>query len=311
MIIDSHCHAWSYWPYTPAVPDPEQRGRVEQLLHEMDVNDVDQALVVSAQIDHNPENNVYVADQVSRFPERLHQVVDLDSVWSSTYHAPGAASRVTAMAERWPIKGFTHYLSRDDDGSWLTSSDGMALFREAAELGLMASLSCYPHQQAAIRRVAVQFPSVPILCHHLGHPRAAEVPPHPGFSEILASARCPNIYIKLSGFTYASQTKWDYPWSDVHWIVRAEYEHFGPHRMCWGSDYPVVRFHSTYRQALEAFRTHCTFVPEDDREWILGGTLHRLLVDTRGSTTKRAALGCGDPKGRHRLLTDTRGSTPV
>jgi len=288
MIIDSHCHAWPYWPYTPPVPDPEQRGRVEQLLHEMDVNDVDQALVVSAQIEHNPENNAYVADQVARFPERLHQVVDLDSVWSSTYHAPGAASRLTAMAERWPVKGFTHYLSRDDDGSWLTSSDGRALFRTAAELGLMASLSCYPHQQAAIRRVAVQFPSVPILCHHLGHPRAEEAPPHTDLAEILASARCPNIYIKLSGFTYASQTKWDYPHWDVHWLVRAEYEHFGPHRMCWGSDYPVVRFYSTYRQAIEAFRTHCTFVPDADKEWILGRTLHRLLADTGGSTPLRS-----------------------
>ena len=33
----------------------------------------------------------------------------------------------------------------------------------------------------------------------------------------------------------------------------------------------------TYRQALEAFRTHCPFVPEADKAWILGGTLARLL----------------------------------
>ena len=65
------------------------------------------------------------------------------------------------------------------------------------------------------------------------------------------------------------------------WVVRAEYEHFGPYRMCWGSDYPVVRFFMTYRQALEAFRTHCTFVPEADKAWILGGTLAGLLARER------------------------------
>lgn len=276
-ILDSHCHAWETWPYKPPVPDPESRGRVEQLLHEMDVNGVDQALIVCAQIDRNPENNAYVAAQVARHSGRLHQVVDLDSVWSATYHTPGAAERLRALADRWPIKGFTHYLGRDDDGTWLTSGEGLALFRTAADLSLIASLSCYPHQHPAIRRVAECFPSVPILCHHLGHVRADEPAPYAMLKEVLASARVPNILIKLSGFTYATDVKWNFPYADVQPLVRAEYEHFGPRRMCWGSDYPVVRFHMTYRQALEAFRTHCDFVLEEDKAWILGGTLNTLF----------------------------------
>jgi Tat protein secretion system quality control protein TatD with DNase activity len=72
MIIDSHCHAWSYWPYQPAVPDPESRGTIQQLLHEMQLNQVDQALVVCAQIDHNPDNNAYIAAQVAMVPDRLY-----------------------------------------------------------------------------------------------------------------------------------------------------------------------------------------------------------------------------------------------
>ena len=57
MIIDSHCHAWTRWPYQPPVPDDEYRGKIEQLIHEMDLNSVDQAVLVCAQIDYNPENN--------------------------------------------------------------------------------------------------------------------------------------------------------------------------------------------------------------------------------------------------------------
>jgi predicted TIM-barrel fold metal-dependent hydrolase len=204
--------------------------------------------------------------------------VDLDSVWSSTYHAPGAADRLRALADRWPIKGFTHYLARDDDGAWLTSDEGLALFRAAADLGLLASLSCYPHQHPAIRRVAERFPSVPVLCHHLGHVKAGESPPYPLLEEVLASARVPNIFINLSGFAYATEVKWNFPYADVQPLVRAEYEHFGPRRMCWGSDYPVVRFAMTYRQALEVFRTHCDFVSDADKAWILGGTLRQLLT---------------------------------
>ena len=85
-IIDSHCHAWETWPYSSDVPDPESRGVVEQLLYEMDLNDVNEAVIVSAQIRHNPENNAYGAAQVEAYPDRLHQFVDLDSFWSQTYH---------------------------------------------------------------------------------------------------------------------------------------------------------------------------------------------------------------------------------
>ena len=46
MIIDCHTHTWEYWPYNPPVPDHESRGRVEQLLWEMDRNQVDQAVLV-------------------------------------------------------------------------------------------------------------------------------------------------------------------------------------------------------------------------------------------------------------------------
>jgi len=171
MIIDSHCHAWMYWPYEPPVPDPDSRGLASQLLNEMTLNGVSQAVVVCAQIEHNPQNNVYVASEVGNHPGVLHQLVDLDSEWSNTYHTPGAAQRLRAMAERWPICGFTHYLSPNDDGSWLISPDGLELLQTAADLNLIVSLSSNPDHQPAIRRAAERFPSVPFLIHHMGYVR--------------------------------------------------------------------------------------------------------------------------------------------
>lgn len=280
MMIDSHCHAWTYWPYKP-VPDPESRGRVEQLLNEMDLHGVDKAVIICAQIDHNPTNNEYIADVVAQHQDRLYQFPDVDCSWSPTYHTPGAADRLRAIAERWPIKGFTHYLRHDDDGAWLYGEEGVAFFSVAAEYNLIASIAGRPEHQPAIRKVAERFPAMPILCHHLAGAKADEAPPHAGLQEILTSAQLPNIYIKLSGFAYCSPVKWNFPYSDTHWVIRSLYERFGPYRMCWGSDYPVVRFFMTYQHALEAFRTHCIFVSEHDKAWILGKTLARLLEQAR------------------------------
>src|SRR5882757_6927721 len=94
MIVDSHCHAWRYWPYEPPVPDPTSRALVEQLLFEMDQNGVDKAAVVCARIDHNPDDNDYIAECVQQFPDRLYQIADVDCSWTETYHTPGADRRL-------------------------------------------------------------------------------------------------------------------------------------------------------------------------------------------------------------------------
>jgi hypothetical protein len=37
----------------------------------------------------------------------------------------------------------------------------------------------------------------------------------------------------------------------------------------------------TYTQALEIVRTHCSWMSDEDRSWILGGTLERVLATRR------------------------------
>ena len=275
--LDSHCHAWRNWPYQPPVPDPTSRAAVEQLLFEMDQHGVDQAVIICARIEHNPDNNDYVAECVRRSPERLHQFVDVDCSWTPAYQAPGAAERLSVAARTYGVKGFTHYVRADDDGTWYLSDEGSAFFTQAAEQNLIASLALPAHLQPTLREVARRFPSVPILCHHMAGARL-EGTAAASLGEILASSAIPNIHVKLSGFHYVSRIAWEYPYADCAPIVRALYEHFGPERLHWGSDYPVLRRAATYGQTLEAVRAHCDFISEDDRARILGDSLNALLA---------------------------------
>ncbi|HGJ67246.1 TPA: amidohydrolase [bacterium] len=277
MIIDSHTHAWEIWPYQPQVPDEKSRGIVEQLLYEMDQCGVNVAILVCAQIDKNPNNNDYVYDCVRKYPDRLLQFADIDCSWSKTYHTAGADDRLMKASVKYSLKGYTHYLRYNDDCSWFFSDDGRKFFEATEKLGLVAGIAMSPHQQAPLRKLAQQFPAIPFLCHHFSGIKANEQLPYPLLREVLSSAKVPNIYIKVSGFGYVSEM--DYPYKDTEWIVKAIYEHFGSSRLCWGSDYPVVRNYMTYRQSLEVFRTHCTFIPEFDKTEILGVTLHRLLTE--------------------------------
>ena len=279
MIFDSHCHAWRRWPYRPPVPDPDSRARVEQLLWEMDASGVDRALLVAANIDENPEDNAYVAECVRRHPDRLSMVADVDCCWSPTHQTPGAADRLSRAADEHPLVGFTHYVRRDDPGDWYLSADGLAFFAVAERRGLLASLAVPPAFQPTLRALAERFPGVTFLLHHMAGVRADEPEPRPLLASVLASARLPNVHVKLSGFHYVSPNRGEYPYPDCRPIVRALYERFGPRRLHWGSDYPVVRPFMTYRQTIEAVRTHCAFIPPADLDLILGEGLRALIEE--------------------------------
>jgi L-fuconolactonase len=262
MIVDSHCHAWRYWPYDPPVPDPHGRPAVEQLLFEMDQCGVQEAVLVAARIDHNPDNNDYVQYCVRRFPDRLYQFADVDCMWTPTYHRPGADQRLREAVGTYRLRGFTHYVDAADDGSWFFSEAGQAFFHTAAGLNQIVSLHLPVHLQPVLRRLADQFADTPFVCHHMAYPVTTEGPEGAALKQILASAA----------------VGWEYPHAESAYIVRALYEHFGPERLHWGSDYPVVRWAMTYRQALEVIRTHCAeIISPADMDRVLGSSLHDLL----------------------------------
>ncbi len=240
----------------------------------MDRNGVDQAVIVSARIEENPDNNAYGAEAVRRYPGRLHQFADVDCVWSPEYHTPGAAARLVAAAERAPLKGFTHYVG-DPDG-WFGSDEGMAFFAAADERKLIASLAMSPAWAADLARVAAAYPDLVVLLHHMGGIGASD--PVTSLESVTALAAYPNIFIKLSGFHYAVGLDhgWDYPHPSAMWIAGGLYNAFGARRLCWGSDFPALSRAMTYRQSLEIVRTHCRFLRPSDLDWILGGTLAGL-----------------------------------
>ncbi|MDB5542120.1 MAG: hypothetical protein JWQ89_3847 [Devosia sp.] len=285
MILDSHTHAWARWPYDPEVPDEATKGSVEHLIHEMDQNGVDQAVIVSARIEKNPDNNAYGAAAVRRYPARLHQFADVDCVWSPEYHTPGAVERLRAAADTLPIKGFTHYVGEND--GWFLSDEGRAFFKLAAERRLIASIAMSPAWAADLATIAAANPDLVILLHHMGG--ISQNGPRTQLEAIAGLAAHPNVFIKLSGFHYAVglERGWDYPHLDAMWIAEGLYEAFGSGRLCWGSDFPALSRAMTYRQALEIVRTHCRFLKPADLGPILGGTLDRLLKAAAPSRNAR------------------------
>jgi len=285
VVVDSHSHGWPRWPYEPRVPDSTSRGRLEQLLWEMDRAGVNEAVVVCAAVPGNPKNNEYVARHPAAVAGRLHVFADVDSLWLDTYHTDGAAARLRTTARHLRLRGFTHYLRNSVDG-WFDTKAGIEFLETAESEHLVLSLSASPAWQPTIRRIARRHPSLKIVCHHMGFIRRSG-DQWLGLNEVMASADVPNILLKVSGFHYAQATKpmkgwtlpetWNFPYQDGLVLFRRLYEAFGAKRLCWGSDYPVVTRSMTYRQSLEVVRSCSDFVSPADLKWILGKNMRSLL----------------------------------
>ncbi len=285
MILDSHCHAWRNWPYDPRVPDLHYKGSVDALLWEMDESGVDRAAVICArmgreagELSANDDNNDYVAKAVAAHPDRLVMVADVDGVWCPhEHHTPGAAARLRTAVEQYGLVAFTHYVGEDSDG-WFASDEGLEFFGTAAELGVIASLGMSPSWQPDLRRVALAYPTMPILVHHQGMARLHRATFDADLAAVLANSDLPNVFLKVSGFHYLARQSWEYPYPEVHErVLRPLLDAYTPLRLLWGSDYSAARPYVTYRQSLEVVRTRLDGLSDDAMNRILGANLDQLL----------------------------------
>ncbi|GAB5376596.1 MAG: amidohydrolase family protein [Acuticoccus sp.] len=277
MIVDAHAHAWRRWPYAPAVPDPEGRGSVAQLLWHMGENGVDHAVLIAAAIGDNPDNTAdLVAAAEAVGGGRLTVFADLECVWSPAAGTPGAADRLAAAIDRWAIRGFTTYLAETQDGSALIDAEGEAFFALAERRGLIASLSLMPHQMDALAKMAARHPALPILLHHQMYfgPRSATGPESLAIAHKVAAAS-PNVFVKLSGPGNIAAADAEYPYRALRYIGAGLLGAFSSARLVWGSDFPVSARHMTYRQSLDCVRRHGP--PGADLGAILGQNMARLL----------------------------------
>jgi L-fuconolactonase len=275
VIIDSHTHVWQTWPHEPRVPDPTTRASFANLLFEMDSSGVDKAVIVSARLPGSDDNNDYGAGAVAAHPDRFLQLVDLDSRWSAEYHRPGAAARLERVVARYAPVGVSHYLGADNDG-WLASEEGRAFFDVADQHRLIVSVAATPVWLSDLRLIAGAFPSVVVLLNHLAGVTLWPDGEDAGLALVLEGQDVPNLLVKVSGYYYGHPRPWDYPYRDRIKIVRAFYEKWGPRRMIWGSDFPGVLAHMSYRQSLEVLREHPP-VPGADLNGVLGETMGLVL----------------------------------
>jgi L-fuconolactonase len=92
--------------------------------------------------------------------------------------------------------------------------------------------------------------------------------------KLLAVERYPNVFVKI--WHTWSLSRQDYPWLDAQEHVKRLYYAFGPRRLMWATDWPIIEDRSSYDKALTVVRDEMKFFNADDLRWVLSGTVERV-----------------------------------
>ncbi len=255
LIVDTHCHVSPVW-YEP----------VEALLHQMDRNGVERAILVQIR---GQADNEYQFECVGRYPDRLASVVVVDT------DRTDAADELERLVERGAhgLRLWTDTRSRGDDP--------LLIWRKAAELGLPVTCGGDVRSFASDQFAALveALPKLPIVVEHLGSVNNSdgEAAPHELRRKAFALARFPNVYLKIHGLgefaTRAMPARQPFPFVEpVPPLLELAYEAFGPRRMMWGSDFPPVSGREGYANALRFTLERFADKSEEERALIFGGT---------------------------------------
>jgi L-fuconolactonase len=261
VVVDTHTHVLTNW-FEP----------VETLLYHMDANQVDQAALIQ---DAPQTNNTYLFDCVRRYPGRFAPVVIVDV----------ESSDGVAQLEQEAARGASGVRLRPTVRS--AGADPLAVWRAAARLGLSISCSGRLPQfvDESFTEVLLAIGDTPLVIEHLGSGQLANNDAtsnelrRDAYSRL---ARFPNIAIKFHGlgeFSHRALPPAE-PFPFVRPILPAleiALESFGPARMMWGSDFPLVCAREGYRNALVLAREQFSPLATNAVSELFGGTAARIF----------------------------------
>ncbi|MFZ1757357.1 MAG: amidohydrolase family protein, partial [Caldilineaceae bacterium] len=249
QYIDAHVHFWNPnqidYPWlvdAPAINRPTFPADLDaargELSHEL-------AGIVFVEADCNPAHALREAEWVTALAAQDARIRGIVA------HAPlqkgEAAGEDLAALQALPLVKSIRRLIQSEPLGFSTGADFVRGVQLLPEFGLSFDLCIFHSQLGDVLRLVEQCPDVSFILDHMGKPGIAAGLTEPWKSQIRELAQRPDIHCKLSGVVTEADKQ--------HWTaaqVQPYMEHildcFGPERVVFGSDWPVVNLAADYRR---------------------------------------------------------------
>jgi len=150
-----------------------------------------------------------------------------------------------------------------------------------AEYGLNCDLCIRHYQMRDVIQLVRQCPGVSFVLDHIGKPDIKNGSLDPWRKDIAELAALPNVACKLSGLV--TEADWQH-WkaADLHPYIDHTLKVFGPDRVMYGSDSPVVTLAATYPQWIETLLEATQSLSTAEQEKLFyqnGAEFYRLAIN--------------------------------
>ena len=266
-IVDTHVHFWQFellrrvWQPPPAI---FRTFAPEDLIDDAAAVGVNRCVLVEAGT--TDEDNHALADFAasSEFVGAMIAYADLES--------PTLEQELADFAKIPKFRGVRMRFEGHPDPDILSRQSVIDGIRKVAEQGLILEFLVDTSHLQDILRAYDQVPELKGMIEHMGKPDLRRGADRPQWRQHMrALAQETNAFCKLSigprvvdlEEIYAHQGQgWELEWIQppIQYLV----EQFGPDRLVWGSDWPLVLLESDYAGGLEAMRDALGPLDADD-----------------------------------------------
>lgn len=248
MRIDAHQHFWlmkdrqGQWP-PPSLEAIYRDFTPQDLKPLLDAQSIDGTVLVQTM--ESEADTAYMLDLAANnsFIKGVVGWTDLK--------ASGAVEAIKALAANPLLKGFRPMLQGLEDDNWIDDPALDLAIDAMISSGLVFDALVLPRHLPALFKFVTRHPDLPVVIDHGAKPWISTGHYSEWRKNMAALASLPNVTCKLSGLlTEAGDQK---PQA-VRPYAETILELFGPSRVIWGSDWPVLRLAGDYAGWVEMCR---------------------------------------------------------
>lgn len=261
-MIDAHVHIWRLGRNGCTWPTPE----LDLIHHDHVLSDmaelvagtgVDRVILVQSQA--HDDDTPWLLAEAAASPLAAGVVGWLD------HKAGGAGKKIAAFRQSGPLVGL-RVMAQDCPPEWLDDPALHAQCAAMADTDIALDLLVRPQHLPGSERLGRLFPSLRMVVDHCAKPRIADDGLAAWREAMAPVADLPNMTCKLSGLI--TEAAPGAPMEVLAPYVEAAFDLFGPERLIWGSDWPVLKLNGAYRAWLDFARST---IPAAHHAAVFGG----------------------------------------
>ncbi len=277
MRIDAHQHLWSlsrgdYGWLTPALGPIFRDFGPDDLAPLLAAHRIDKTILVQAA---PTEAETQYLLELARQTDFVAGVVG----WCD-FEAPDAPERIATLAREPLLVGLRPMVHDIPDPLWLARPELDPAFKALTEHGLVFDALLRPQHIAPMLQRLERSPDLACVIDHAAKPDLVGGDLHQWRHGMAALASHPAVCCKLSGLVTEAGADWEI--ATLQPVYDPILACFGPERMIWGSDWPVLTLRASYGRWVETVEALLAPLDKAAKAAIMGGTAHRVYLAQRG-----------------------------